>query len=333
MTPDDELDFTDIDRLGRLPRRERGVDEAWDRLRASSVDLERDMLDRNALDRARPSELPVPAQGPFTLPRGGNPSGRWLALGVLALVLTVGLTVPRLWSPNGSSELAGVTREYVTQRGQRATLQLPDGSRMVLAPDTRVKYTASAEAGRVIDLQGQGYFSVVPDQARPFVVRTSTVTTRVLGTAFSVRAYSTDRVAQVAVAEGKVAIGANDKSSTILLPGDVGYVTPGTQPVVTRDAKISDAFGWMRGQLQFDGATFREIIIELERIYGIEIRLADPGLADRRMTGTFTDESVDDVLSLVGIGVDAAYTKRGTLVVFSARQVNARQPQPEQTKP
>ncbi len=110
MTPDDELDFTDIERLGRLPRRERGVDEAWDRLRASSVDLERDMLDRNALDRALPSELPAPTQGPFTLPRGGNPSGRWLALGALALVLTVGLTVPRLWSPNGSSELAGVTR-------------------------------------------------------------------------------------------------------------------------------------------------------------------------------------------------------------------------------
>jgi transmembrane sensor len=209
-------------------------------------------------------------------------------------------------------------REYVTQPAQRATLDLPDGSRMVLGPDSRVVYSASASQGRVLELEGQAYFTVSADPTRPFVVKTRTVTTRVLGTAFSVRAYPTDRVAQVAVAEGKVAIGRTEPS-TVLLPGDVGVVEQGLEPIVRRDVQLRDVFGWMHGQLRFDGTPFREVALELERTYGLTIQVTDSTLMDRRMTGVLSNEQVADVLELVGVGIDATYTRRGSVVVFTPR--------------
>jgi transmembrane sensor len=120
----------------------------------------------------------------------------------IAAVLALGVAAPNAWR---AIQRSGDTlvREYSTARAQRAEWELPDGSHIVLGPETRVRYSERGRNGaRTVALQGQAYFSVSHGAGRPFVVQAGAVSTRVLGTSFSVRAYETDAGAQVAVAEG-----------------------------------------------------------------------------------------------------------------------------------
>jgi transmembrane sensor len=207
-----------------------------------------------------------------------------------------------------------LVRTYTTVRAQRANVMLPDGSQAVLAPDTKLHYVANGNS-RTVELTGQAYFTVEHAPHKSFIVSASGVTTRVLGTSFSVRAYPTDEVAQVAVAEGKVAIGIN----TILLAGDVGSVAQGRQPVVTHDAKLVDVFGWTRGHLSFDGVPFRDVAYELERAYDLNIKLTSV-LSRQLITLKLENRSASDMLEALSIAVDAKVERNGKNVVFSQRE-------------
>jgi ferric-dicitrate binding protein FerR (iron transport regulator) len=148
-----------------------------------------------------------------------------------------------------------------------------------------------------------------------------------LGTTFAVRAYPSDTITQVAVRDGRVAVRSTASASHasasqaehVLQGGDVARVTARGALAVRHDASASDAFGWTTGRLTFDKTPLREIIPELERRYDIDIRVADPALADRRLTITLTSESTPDMLELVTVPLSATYVRHGRSVVLSPR--------------
>src|SRR5690606_823705 len=133
---------------------------------------------------------------------------------------------------------------------------------------------------RVVTLSGQAYFTVTHDPAHAFTVHSAGIATRVLGTSFVVRAYETDRAPQVAVTEGKVAVN-NASTSKILLPGDVASVPANLEITLASKVSMADVVGWMRGQLVFDGTPLRDVIVELERMYDVDITLASRSLGDQ----------------------------------------------------
>lgn len=102
--------------------------------------------------------------------------------------------------------------ETITGRGQRATVELPDGSRAILAAESRLRYPASAEHWRDADrardlyLEGQAYFEVQHDSTRAFRVHTATGVVEDLGTEFVVAAYPETHGTLVAVVAGVVAL-------------------------------------------------------------------------------------------------------------------------------
>ncbi len=101
----------------------------------------------------------------------------------------------------------GGAREVVTARGQRATVELRDGSQVTLGADSRL--TIPADFGgttRTVTLDGEAYFVVTPDARRPFDVRSGFAVTRVLGTRFGVLGRSDRDAVEVIVASGKVAL-------------------------------------------------------------------------------------------------------------------------------
>src|SRR5207247_5648605 len=98
-------------------------------------------------------------------------------------------------------------REYATAPGHRAALTLPDGSRVLLSVGTRLLVPRDyGVVVRAVELEGEAYFAVRHDPARPFLVRTEHGTTEDLGTEFDVRAYRDEQSLQVVVATGRVAL-------------------------------------------------------------------------------------------------------------------------------
>lgn len=70
------------------------------------------------------------------------------------------------------------------------------------------------------------------------------------------------------------------------------------------------------GELIFDNAPFREVIIQLERQYDLQVELSDSTFLSRHLTAGFGKEPVDDVLYTIALSLDLRYRRSGRTVTF-----------------
>src|SRR5690242_10179020 len=167
--------------------------------------------DRSAGAAPEPSDDVIPIASRRT--REPAPPRRWYgsvgfrAAAVVLLVLGVsviwrGSRAPDGTTPAGQTAAAAMVHE--TRVGQIDTVRLADGSSVVLGPESRLAIGEGfGHKSREIRFEGQAFFDVVHDDARPFVVRTTSATLRDIGTTFSVRSDSVGGT-RVAVTTGAV---------------------------------------------------------------------------------------------------------------------------------
>lgn len=220
-------------------------------------------------------------------------------------------------------------REYTTPRGQRATFQLPDGTRLILAAKSRLRLPADYGYGaREVSLDGEAYFEVVHDSARPFRVRAKGAVVEDLGTRFDVRAYAEDSAVAVAVAEGVVALGRADVSASaerwagdvaqgvVLRQGELGILTPHGQVTTVTGATTDTYFAWTNGRLRFVETPLPEVLRSVGRWYDLDVRIGDPALDARTVTAEFTAQSPDDLVLALALALDARVHRSGTIVML-----------------
>lgn len=256
----------------------------------------------------------------------------WAAVAVIAasLVVTVWRAGPEL-SPWMSQPPRGPQRELTTAARQQLTVRFDDGTRIQLAPGSRLHYADPAATGatpRDVTLDGEAVFDVVHDPAHPFTVRAGALVTRDVGTRFIVRAYGADQPAEVTVAAGSVSVSVRPApgrraAPPMLLVADQ-RVRADAEGVLSRDVNVdtTSALAWTAGRLVFAATPMREVVPELARWYGIDVRLGDSVLAERRLSATFTGEPVASVLMSVAAAVDARAerTAGGHAVVFHSQE-------------
>lgn len=189
---------------------------------------------------------------------------------------------------------------------------LKDSSRVTLLPNSHLE--VSFAATRQATLDGEAYFEVSPDKARPFVVVAGDLRIQVLGTAFEVVSSDQGHDGRVAVRHGRVRVwGAQD--SLDLTDGEVA-VLDRTQGLLQR-VPLPSSVIWGGQALQFQDASLEEVGRYVERLYGVSVELADPALARCRITAEFDGESIDEVLEVVaktlGLQVHRSGSGRYTL--------------------
>lgn len=196
---------------------------------------------------------------------------RWAGAAVAAaLVGAIGLGV---WTERA--------RPYAveTAAGGQRTVELPDGSEIVLAGGSRVELDR-AEPRFAAVTRGEMLFRVRHDAARPFRVRVGTLEMTDLGTVFDVK--RGDQATRIAVAEGAVMVDP-DGAALRLDPGQAVLAT-GTrlQRLTVEPASVG---GWRDGWLAFDGATLAEVASDLSRHLARPVTVA-PAIAGRPFRGT-----------------------------------------------
>ena len=279
---------------------------------ATDVDVEaalrrvHDRLDATDVRPLRPRGTPAHRRWPAVLP----------ALAAAAVLLVAAL----VW--RGARTVDAEVRTVATAVGQRDSLHLSDGSRVVLGPGSRLAVAAGfGDERREVELRGEAFFEVVHDDARPFVVRAGGATVRDVGTAFTVRSADAGDV-RVAVTEGVVLLGAasaGEAGGVRLEAGDRGVLRPGAPPEVARGAVTEDDLAWTRGRLVFRDASLGEVAAALRRWYGVELRVEDGTLADRHLTADFAGEPVGRVLEVLGLALGATVERRGDAVTLRPR--------------
>jgi transmembrane sensor len=182
--------------------------------------------------------------------------------------------------------------------GQRQDVTLSDGTRVELNAHTSLLVELGAKERHVRLADGEAFFSVSKDDARPFIIETPGGSVRVTGTQFNVRA-ETDAPLEVTVLEGSVQVrpgetsAGRDPAPFSLHAGDRLSAGPtGIEVHALSTAGLNDALSWRQGQIVFDGVTLREALSRFARYHGRGIS-ASPEVAALRIGGRYSLDDLD----------------------------------------
>lgn len=192
---------------------------------------------------------------------------------------------------------------YTTAVGMQRTIELADGSRVLLNTDSEVEIELGIATREIRLLKGEALFEVARDPGRPFLVYAGNGLVRAVGTAFSVYLRNENSVS-VTVTEGEVELAAMPEPASSDLARDTGLESPA--PLATLKAGQVATFGhkvesiqflalneierqlsWRDGMLRFDGEPLSHVVAEVSRYTTQKIVILDPGLADLRIGGYF----------------------------------------------
>lgn len=190
------------------------------------------------------------------------------------------------------------TSDYHTRWGERREFALEDGSRISLNTHSALSIELSLHQ-RVIKLrEGEAYFRVSHNPARPFIVVTAHGVAKVTGTAFNVR--EQDERMTVTVSEGRVRVytdGAENQAVELSAGLQVSGDAQGIGPVLRVDALQASL--WREGLLVFNRQPLAGVVGELNRYLPGRLMLADPRIRERIVSGAFDLTRPEDIVAAI----------------------------------
>jgi transmembrane sensor len=234
-------------------------------------------FDTGAVDDIDPGESAEPAVT--------DPGRRRLLVGGLAAAAVATLSAPIIYS-----QLRDHSR-YITRRGERKTVALPDGSTLVLNTASQIS-VAFDKGQRLIRLfEGEALFDVAHDPSRPFVVAVNSTRFRAIGTAFNVRLRRD--IVELTVTDGIVGVRDEDHGDTgdhgaQVVAGRGAVVRKGTIAVTPLDRELLDQrVAWRDGVIALDGDTIEQAVEEFNRYRDHPMVIGDPRIGSLRVGGRF----------------------------------------------
>jgi transmembrane sensor len=232
----------------------------------------------------------------------------------LAAVLVVALGGIAVWRAVSGPSIGAVAEafdEYAAPIGATREVRLADGSEVTLAPASRLQVPRDLSGARDVTLDGEAYFRVTHDEARPFRVLAGGNAARVLGTEFDVRTGSGDDALTVAVASGRVGVGPDDREPTAVLETGQMAILDAQGVARISPADLDRILAWTRGRIELDEATLADALPELERWYDVQLEVPDSALAARRVSASFRGEPIEQVLESLTIALGARFEREG----------------------
>jgi ferric-dicitrate binding protein FerR (iron transport regulator) len=227
----------------------------------------------------------------------------------VAAILFIPLLLGSVWlfyhQQPAISPMEYAMQEITSPTGVRSQVVLPDGSKVWLNAESTIRFKIPFEPeSRNVELNGEAYFSVKKDVQRPFHVQSGKVNVTVLGTKFNYKAFAEDPSVEVVLAEGKVSLttdGTGKENEIIMNPGERAVVNKTSNKTAISSENIGKYIAWQEGKLVFDECPMPEMAKQLERWYGIEVIIDDPKIRNYRITTTFENESLHQVLELIAL--------------------------------
>ena len=185
-------------------------------------------------------------------------------------------------------------------RGQKACVTLPDGSKAWLNSLSKLTYNSNYnKEKRTLQLDGEAYFEVAHNPQKPFIVMSNDISVEALGTSFGVKAYNEDIEISSILMKGKVRV-TTPAGITILKPNE--RVLYDKTNKIANKLKVTNAIdftGWIHNELRFENESLGEIAKNIQRIYNVKIIFASERLKKLRYTGTVENNSLESVLNII----------------------------------
>ncbi len=280
------------------------VEKAWnasDLLQAQvdDIDLDAEFGALEALLEEEEAELPTPAKEATIRPleRQASPRRNWLAIAASVLmIVAAGFLLRNAMS--GGTDTPQWAKVVTQDEGK--SVQLPDGSTVYLNKQSALSYfTEMTGEKREVKLQGEAFFEVEHNAARPFEVATSGETISVLGTSFNVKTSDTGRTS-VYVATGKVGVvQVGSTENMVLEKGEQGISNSANKELKHLGKQSGNVLAWHTRQLEFDVTPLSEVLPQIEQLYNVKLVLENKELNSCPFDASFDKEGLDDVLDVL----------------------------------
>lgn len=192
--------------------------------------------------------------------------------------------------------------EVKTNPGMVSSFQLPDGSKVWMNAGSYLRYPATfASAKREIFLEGQGYFEVTHNPAKPFVVKVDQgYSVEVLGTEFNITAYRNEDLIETTLVEGSVKLNlgssADKMVSQILKPKEKAVYKKKDRLLSISSINPNYETAWKDGKILFKQHPMEEVLKILSRHYNVQFEVKSPQVMDSEITAKFSNEQLPQVL-------------------------------------
>jgi ferric-dicitrate binding protein FerR (iron transport regulator) len=258
--------------------------------------------------RQRGTRRGVPSQSVRT---GTWSSKVWAVIAAGACAIVVAVVVGLFTAGQHSMSKTPAVSAYITAKGERARITLPDGTNVILNVASRLDVPVTFMSGkRVVYLHGEALFTAAHRSNDALTIVTDGITTRVLGTTFAVRHYETDTTTTVAVREGKVSV-----QSVVLTAGqEVRIGRTGAPHVIPADF---GRFTFADGVLTLPWMSLHDAAVELGRWYNLDVHIANTALGERRVRLVVPDASAGDLAVFLETVLGVRAVRHGrTLTLF-----------------
>ncbi len=263
-------------------------------------------------------------------------------------ILAVSVAAYFLVKKNDPAQVAGKATNEIkwqskeTPRGTKTAITLEDGTVVTMNSESNLRFPESfSGTTREVFLTGEAYFKVTHNEKLPFIIHTSKMNIKVLGTEFNVKSYPEDSTSETTLIRGLIEVTLKDRPSDkiILRPkekliisnetseNDVSKITTVSpsreaQLVVSNLHYISPTdsavveTSWMDNKLVFRDVSFLKLATDMERWYGFQIEFTSDQVKDYHFTGIFEKETIDQALKALRLTEKFNYKIEGNHITI-----------------
>ncbi len=286
----------------------------------------------------------VTSQSSFTAKR---PLFKRIAIYAVAASFVAGISLLYLLSGNQEHKSLPISsvkpaNEISVGHGSRSRIQLPDGSQVWINSGSSLTYDNFLKSNiREVQLNGEAYFDVVKDPEHPFIVHTSGIDIKVLGTVFNVKAYQSESTIEATLIHGSIEVinknrpgapkimlkpheklvyskypvsDSRDQRADVL-PAEPDAYSISIKPLSKNiaDSDIVET-AWVYNKLSFEDERFVDLAHKMEKWYNLKIVIESEKLKEYKISGSFVNETPEEALKELQFLMPFSYSIKGNEV-------------------
>jgi ferric-dicitrate binding protein FerR (iron transport regulator) len=275
----------------------------------------------------------------------------------IILIFSLGVVTSILIPKDTSTyQASNIEHEIIVPKGGKSEIILPDGSKVWLNAGTRFRYKGDYDSdNRNVYLEGEAYFSVVKNPVKPFIVNTSGIKIKAFGTSFNVKAYPEEKYVTTTLEEGVVRIegkgldlslkpkevvvlskmyvkssfsdssdvikSQEDKKDFETSSLDEKDVVLKNNIKVETDVNTDIYTSWKDNLWIIESMSLKDIAVILERRFNVVIKIESNELNEYTFTGTFYNETLEQILNVIKLTSPLNYKIDKGVVVIKEEQI------------
>jgi transmembrane sensor len=278
----------------------------------------------------------------------------WAYAATVLLIISIYIIVSSTYGKRKDTVPVLNFNEITVPFGSRTQFVLSDGTKVTLNAGSKLRYDNNyGIENRFVELEGEGYFVVASDSEKPFIVRTTLVDIKAVGTEFNVKTYPGEKTIETTLVKGlvevelvnnpeelkpvilkpdqKLTINYEDNISLTEVKDSIPDPRPEpeteTQPkritiinelnnLAPANVDVIPIISWKEKRWVIEDETLLQLAVELERRYDIQIEFKSESLKSFRFTGTLLDEPLEQVLKAISMTAPVKYNLEGRKVTF-----------------